>query len=119
MRRSFAYANIEAQAFDQSFAEVVSNVLYKEVDLRSDICKALQNLVDSNQAILALESDEDLVLQKRISKADARTNIVHLATFTSNLLAVLFNVYSQTLPQYRGFILKCINSYLSITPEQV
>lgn len=35
------------------------------------------------------------------------------------MLAVLFNVYSETLPQNRGFILRCINAYLSITPEQV
>ncbi|KAH0544844.1 hypothetical protein FGG08_001073 [Glutinoglossum americanum] len=105
-------------AFDQSFAEMVSNVLYKQDDLRPDVCKALQTLVDSNKAILALEPDDDLILQRRVSKADARSNINHLASFAGNLLAVLFNVYSQTLPQYRGFILKCISAYLSITPEK-
>ncbi|KAI9869399.1 MAG: hypothetical protein M1813_000188 [Trichoglossum hirsutum] len=105
-------------AFDQSFAEMASNVLYKQVELRPDVCRALQTLVDSNKAILALESDGDLVLQRRVTKADARNNIDHLASFAGNLLAVLFNVYSQTLPQYRGFILKCINAYLSITPEK-
>jgi ribosomal RNA-processing protein 12 len=98
---------------------MASNVLYKQVELRPDVCRALQTLVDSNKAILALESDGDLVLQRRVTKADARNNIDHLASFAGNLLAVLFNVYSQTLPQYRGFILKCINAYLSITPEKV
>jgi ribosomal RNA-processing protein 12 len=34
------------------------------------------------------------------------------------MLAVLFNVYSQTLPQYRGTILRTINAYLSIIPER-
>ncbi|KAI9775807.1 MAG: hypothetical protein M1839_000858 [Geoglossum umbratile] len=104
-------------AFDQSFAEMVSNVLYKQVELRPHVCRALQALVDSNKAVLALDPDGDPVLQGQVSKADARSNINHLASFANNLLAVLFNVYSQNLPQNRGFILNCINAYLSITPE--
>ncbi|KAK2756780.1 hypothetical protein FQN54_005226 [Arachnomyces sp. PD_36] len=107
------------EAFDQSFAELLSNILYKQTELRVDICRALQNLVESNQTIIALDSEEDdLILQRRISKADAKKNIAHLAGFSSNILAVLFNIYSQTLPQYRGYILQCVNAYLSITPEQ-
>ncbi|KAL1966070.1 hypothetical protein VTN77DRAFT_4818 [Rasamsonia byssochlamydoides] len=107
------------KAFDQSFAELLSNVLYKQTELRVDICKALQNLVESNQAILSLETEgDDLIVQRRITKDAAKKNIAHLAGFASNLLAVLFNVYSQTLPHYRGYILQCINAYLSITPEK-
>ncbi|KAJ5525699.1 hypothetical protein N7494_012349 [Penicillium frequentans] len=106
------------ESFDQSFAELLSNVLYKQTDLRVEICRALQNLVESNQAILSVEAEEeDLILQRRITKAAAAKNLAHLAGFASNLLAVLFNVYSQTLPHHRGFILQCINAYLSITPE--
>lgn len=108
------------EAFDQSFAELLSNVLYKQTELRVEICRALQNLVESNQAILSVESEEDdLILQRRITKIAAAKNIAHLAGFASNLLAVLFNVYSQTLPHHRGYILQCINAYLSITPEKV
>lgn len=105
-------------AFDQGFAELLSNLLYKQTDLRSDICKALQMLVESNQGILHTETPEEN-LQRRITNETAKQNIVHLSKFSGNLLAVLFNVYSETLPQYRGFILQCINAYLSITPEQV
>ncbi|KAJ9409655.1 hypothetical protein DTO045G8_2581 [Paecilomyces variotii] len=107
------------ESFDQTFAELLSNVLYQQTELRVDVCKALQNLVESNQAILSLDTEgDDLILQRRISKEAAKKNIAHLATFANNLLAVLFNVYSQTLPHYRGYILQCINAYLSITPEQ-
>jgi ribosomal RNA-processing protein 12 len=107
-------------AFDQSFAELLSNVLYKQTELRVDVCRALQNLVESNQAILSVETEGDnLILQRRITKDAAKKNIAHLAGFASNLLAVLFNVYSQTLPHYRGYILECTNAYLSITPEKV
>ncbi|KAF2497365.1 NUC173-domain-containing protein [Lophium mytilinum] len=105
-------------AFDQAFAEQLANLLYGQAELRTDLCRALQNLVDTNKSIADLEGDDDLVAQSRISKADAKRNIEHLAGFAGNFLAVLFNVYSQTLPQYRGIILRCINAYLSIIPQE-
>jgi ribosomal RNA-processing protein 12 len=105
-------------AFDQGFAELLSNVIYKQVDLRSDVCRALQILVDSNKAITAIEGEDDLILQSRVSKAAAQKNLDHLSALAGNMLAVLFNVYSQTLPQYRGYNLRCINAYLSITPSK-
>ncbi|KAF1917153.1 NUC173 domain-containing protein [Ampelomyces quisqualis] len=106
------------EAFDQNFCEMLANLLYGQADLRTDICKALLNLVDSNKAIVELEGADDLLAQARISKSDAKKNIDHLAALASNMLAVLFNVYSQTLPQYRGTILRTINVYLSIVPEK-
>lgn len=103
-------------AFDQSFAELLSNVLYKQTELRVNVCKALQNLVESNQELLSSEAPEsDILLQQRMTKADAQKNLDHLSTFASNFLSVLFNVYGQTLPQYRGHILQCINAFLSVT----
>jgi ribosomal RNA-processing protein 12 len=104
------------ESFDQEFAELISNLLYQQPELRSDICRALQTLVDSNKAIVAVEGDENLVIQNRVSKASAQANLDHLSGFASNILAVLFNVYSETLPQYRAYILQCMNAYLSIAP---
>jgi ribosomal RNA-processing protein 12 len=107
------------EAFDQSFCEMLATLLYQQPELRTDLCKALQHVVDSNKAILELEGDDDLLAQARISKADATKNLAHLAGIANNMLAVLFNVYSQTLPQYRGAILKTINAYLSVVSEKV
>ena len=107
-------------AFDQSFAEMLANLLYKQTELRVDVCKGLQTLVESNQEIVNVKASEQVLLLKhRTTKDNAQKNLDHLSSFAGNLLAVLFNVYSQTLPQYRGYILQCINSYLSITPEKV
>lgn len=107
-------------AFDASFAELLANFLYKSVELRPNICKALQMLVVSNKEILTSEaSEEDLLVQGRVTKAVAQQNLAHLSKFAENLLAVLFNVYSETLPQFRGYILQSIDAYLSLTPEQV
>ncbi|KAF2220945.1 NUC173 domain-containing protein [Elsinoe ampelina] len=104
------------EAFDQTFAELLANLLYQQPQLRTNLCRALQNLVASNQIILSVEGEEDLLAQGRVSKAQAQLNIAHLSNFASNLLAVLFNVYGETLPQYRGLILQCTNAYLSIIP---
>lgn len=107
-------------AFDQSFAEMLANLLYKQTELRVDICKALQILVESNQEIVNIEaSEEEILLKQQTTRRDAQKNLDHLSSLAGNLLAVLFNVYSQTLPQYRGYILQCINAYLSITSEKV
>lgn len=104
-------------AFDQSFAELLANLLYQQVDLRLNICKALQALVESNQAIATIEEEDDLILQSRVTKAEAQKNLEYLGTFAGNFLAVLFNVYGQTLPNSRGPILQTINAYLSVTPS--
>jgi ribosomal RNA-processing protein 12 len=106
------------QAFDQKFAELLSNILYQQVDLRIDLCKALQRAVDSNKELLELPDDDPSIGILRVSKSAAQMNLKHLESFASNFLAVLFNVYTQTLPQYRGPILQCINAYLSITSEK-
>ncbi|KAL8803877.1 MAG: hypothetical protein Q9182_002933 [Xanthomendoza sp. 2 TL-2023] len=107
-------------AFDQGFAELLSNLLYSQPELRADVCRGLQTLVESNREILGVEANEqEILLRSRITKTTAQTNLDHLATYAGNLLAVLFNVYSQTLPQFRGYILQCINTYLSITQEKV
>lgn len=105
------------EAVDQTFAELLSNLLYQQPQLRTDICKGLQALVETNKAIIELEGEEKALEQGRVPKEQAQKNLQHLAGLAGNLLAVLFNVYSQTLPHNRGNLLQCINAYLSITPE--
>lgn len=109
-------------AFDQTFAEMLANLLYTQVDLRLDVCRALKALVESNKDIItmatAIDTADNLILRGRVSEEDAQKNLTYLGNFAGNLLAVLFNVYSQTLPQTRGPILQTINAYLSITPEK-
>ncbi|KAH6608143.1 ribosomal rna-processing 12 [Trichoderma cornu-damae] len=106
------------EAFDQPLAEILANLLYRQVDLRLDICRALRALIESNQAIANIEEEEDLLLQSRVARETARKNLAYLGQFAGNMLAVLFNVYTQTLPQSRGPILQTVNAFLSITPNQ-
>ncbi|PON20718.1 hypothetical protein TGAM01_v210408 [Trichoderma gamsii] len=106
------------ESFDQALAEILANLLYQQVDLRLDICRALRTLIESNQAVANIEEEEDLLLQSRVTKDGARKNLTYLGQFAGNMLAVLFNVYTQTLPQSRGPILQTVNAFLSITPNQ-
>ncbi|KAK2591087.1 pre-rRNA processing protein [Conoideocrella luteorostrata] len=105
--------------FDQGFAEMLATLLYKQVELRLDICRALKTLIESNQAIAGIGDDEeDFMLQSRVSRDTAQKNLTYLGQYAGNMLAVLFNVYTQTLPQSRGPILQTVNAFLSITPHQ-
>ncbi|OAA41321.1 ribosomal RNA-processing protein 12 [Metarhizium rileyi] len=107
------------EAFDQGFAEMLANLLYKQVELRLDVCRALKTLIESNQAIASIgDGEEDFMLQSRVSRDTAQKNLTYLGQFAGNMLAVLFNVYTQTLPQSRGPILQTVNAFLSITPHQ-
>ncbi|KAK3293373.1 NUC173 domain-containing protein, partial [Chaetomium fimeti] len=106
------------EAFDKEFAEMLTSLLYEQVELRLDVCRALKALVESNQAVVALETEEeDPVLHSRVTKEAAQKNLEYLGTaFSADFLAVLFNVYSTTLPQKRGPVLQTINAYLSVIP---
>lgn len=107
------------EAFDQTFAEMIANLLYKQTELRLDVCRALKTLIESNQALSTIaEGEDDFLLQARVSKETAANNLTYLGQFAGNMLAVLFNVYTQTLPQSRGPILQTVNAFLSITPKQ-
>ena len=107
-------------AFDQEFAELLSNLLYQQPELRTDICNGLQTLVESYQVMVAGEySGDEVRLHYQMTKDEGARSLNHLTTLAGNILAVLFNVYSETLPQYRGYILQCISAFLSITPEAV
>ncbi|KAJ6782873.1 hypothetical protein PWT90_09121 [Aphanocladium album] len=107
------------EAFDQTFAEMIANLLYKQTELRLDVCRALKTLIESNQAMSTIADEEDdFLLQARVSKETAAGNLTYLGQYAANMLAVLFNVYTQTLPQSRGPILQTVNAFLSITPKQ-
>ena len=74
-------------SFTPEFAELLANVLYQQPDLRSVVCKALRNLCANT----------------------------YMSKFALNFLLVLFNVFSQTAPEFRDSIMLTIKAFLSIT----
>lgn len=102
------------KSFDDSFAAQLADLLYSKVELRVPICHGLRLLVDSNLAYSEGAVADDLLIQEQISIEDSKKNLQYLSAKASNILSVLFNVFSSTVPDSRGFVLETINSYLQI-----
>lgn len=105
-------------AFDEGFATKLSDLMFANVELRTPVCHAWRVLVQSNIAYRDGESSEDLLLQQEIPREEAAKNIEYLSSIASNILTVLFNVFTYTMPESRGFVLETIEAYLQIIPSQ-
>lgn len=106
-----------ATAFTDEFASSLADLLYSNVDLRVTICHALRLLVESNLAYSQGALADDLLTQEEMPISQAQQNLEYLSSKASNLLSVLFNVFSSTLPDSRGFVLETIDTYLQIIPK--
>lgn len=104
-------------AFSDEFASSLAELLYQKVDLRVTICHALRLLVESNLAYSEGALADDLLTQQEMPVSQAKDNLAYLSTKAANLLSVLFNVFSSTLPDSRGFVLETIDTYLQIIPK--
>ncbi|KAK9475750.1 NUC173 domain-containing protein [Lipomyces japonicus] len=107
------------QSFSQKFAELLANVLYQKVDLRQIVCRSLRILVESTKTYVEGSIDgSDPFLEAKLSKKEAQKNLEYLSTLASKFLAVLFNVFSQTVTEHRHYVLDSINAFLSITSKE-
>lgn len=106
------------EAFTDEFAQQLASLLYSNPELRVNICHALRLLVESNVTFASGALAEDRLLSQELSIEKAKSNVEYLSTKSANLLAVLFNVFSQTVPDARGFVLETIDSYLSISSQE-
>lgn len=104
-------------AFDDSFAASLSDLMYSKVDLRGPICHGLRLLVESNIAYSEGAMEDDLLIQEEFPIEESKKNLEYLASKASNVLSVLFNVFSSTLPDARSFVLETIDTYLQIIPK--
>jgi ribosomal RNA-processing protein 12 len=109
-----------AQAFTSSFAEVLANVLYTQPSLRPPILRALQLLVERNVTLAASSAPpETLQVSFGIDQAAGKSNIELLKGLATNLLAVLFNVFSKAGRERSGAVLDTVSTYLSILDQKV
>ncbi|KAG4305432.1 hypothetical protein PORY_000988 [Pneumocystis oryctolagi] len=106
-------------AFSEDFVELLTTILYNQTDLRPIICQALQILINKNKEIVDdNNNNEKSRVKSYITKLDAERNLAHLQKFAPTILSILFDIYSQTLSQFREYILTCIKSWLSITSKE-
>ncbi|EJS41300.1 rrp12p [Saccharomyces arboricola H-6] len=106
------------ETFTDEFASELSSLLYSQVELRTTICHSLKVLAESNLSYCEGSHSENVLLLQRFPISEAQKNIKYLSTKSTNLLAVLFNIYTQTTPNARSFILETIDQYLKITSEE-
>lgn len=102
------------EAFTDKFAADLSSLLYQKVELRTTICHSFKNLVETNLAYINGAFADDILLQQHFPVDKATESLEFLKGKTANILAVLFNVYTQTAANARGYILETIESYLKI-----
>ncbi|SCU77963.1 LAFA_0A04192g1_1 [Lachancea sp. 'fantastica'] len=105
-------------SFSDEFASNLSSLLYGKVELRPVICHSLKNLVQTNYEYASGLQERTKMVQQQFPISEAQRNVEYLGTKASNLLAVLFNVYTQTAANARGYILDTIAAVIRITPAQ-
>lgn len=107
-------------AFTPAFCEILSNVMYSQSHLRPPVFRGLQLLVERNASIVASASPREILLDTfGLEKADGEANLALLARLATDLLAVMFNVFSSASKEGRGYILDCIAAYLGILSPEV
>ncbi|KAG7192474.1 uncharacterized protein KQ657_001875 [Scheffersomyces spartinae] len=104
-------------AFDNEYATFLAGTMYSQVDLRVPICHGLRLLAESNIAYSEGAMADDMLMQQELSIEDSKLNVQYLSGVASNLLSVLFNVFSSTIPEARNYILETIDVYLQIIPK--
>ncbi|SMN19107.1 similar to Saccharomyces cerevisiae YPL012W RRP12 Protein required for export of the ribosomal subunits [Maudiozyma saulgeensis] len=108
------------ESFTDEFASDLCSLLYSNTDLRTVICHTLKMLVESNLMYSEGALQDDIILQATFPVEESKKNLEYLKTKSVNILAVLFNIFTQTASNLRGYILDTIESYLKISsPEDV
>lgn len=137
-------------AFDRSFAELLTQVIYSQPTLRPPILNAIKTLVDKTLSLAKRSTQPISNTPGNVSKDDdrekssinefgfdAHSNLLHLKSFASNFLAVLFNVYnsshsdsnqktnqasqdsnSNVINANRGYMVDCMRSLLEILSQE-
>lgn len=108
------------QAFTPAFCEVLSNVMNTQEQLRPPVFRGLQLLVERNKAILSSGSPPEIMMESfGVDRTVAQRNLTLLGGLASDLLAVMFNIFSSANKEGRGYILDCIAAYLGVLPADV
>lgn len=104
-----------------AFAQLLSQLLYSQTELRPAILKALKVIIESNQPPTPpLDADG---LRKQliddVTPEEKAANIVFLKAQVESWLAVLFNVFGSVSRDSRGMVADVISAWASIADEPV
>lgn len=103
------------QAFNKQFAELLSQLLYNQHNLRPIIFRSLQTLVEKNAALATSSTPAEVSLAAfGIDQQKAKANMKLLGTAAPTLLSVMFNVYSKANRETSGYMLDSISAYFGV-----
>lgn len=106
------------QAFTNEFAALITQVLYTQPSLRPTLLRSLQTLVETSRSLSTSSAPAaELLSSFGLDQAAGVRNLAFLKSMAKNLLAVLFNVFSQVGREQRGMVGEVITSYLGVTSE--
>ncbi|EKM80725.1 hypothetical protein AGABI1DRAFT_71216 [Agaricus bisporus var. burnettii JB137-S8] len=104
------------EALSPTFAQLLSQLLYSQSELRPAILRALTIIVESNQTPA---DDSQKMSAGTASPEELTTNLDFLRTQADSWLAVLFNVFGSVIPESRSTVADVIKTWASIADEQV
>ncbi|KAG9316604.1 armadillo-type protein [Chiua virens] len=108
-------------ALTPAFSQLLSQLLYTQLDLRLSILKGLKTLVESNLDVSQADSpdaDETSAVGGSISREEAVQNVAFLKTQVESWFAVFFNVFGSVARESRGFIGDVISVWTNIADPQ-
>jgi ribosomal RNA-processing protein 12 len=105
------------ETMNASFSQLISQLLYRQPELRSAVLRGLKLIVDSNVALA--NSTDEAPNPSNMTVEQATQNVAFLRTQAESWLAVLFNVFGSLGRDARGPVGEVITAWAGITSEQV
>ncbi|KZS98276.1 NUC173-domain-containing protein [Sistotremastrum niveocremeum HHB9708] len=119
------------EALTPQFAQLVSNILYTQPELRPSVLRALKTMAESNMTLASSGSeDEDLDMEGTkkpsspavpfgpISPEIAKKNLAFLRKQAESWFAVLFNVFGTVEKESRGMVGEVISAWATMTKDK-
>ncbi|KAI0644687.1 NUC173-domain-containing protein [Trametes meyenii] len=113
------------QSLTPQFAQLLSQLLYSQAELRPAVLRALKIMVDSNVTLASGDPERiaklpATVRADAISEEEAQRNVAFLRTQAESWLAVLFNVFSSVGRDNQSTVGDVISAWIAIAdPKEV
>ncbi|KAF8586684.1 NUC173-domain-containing protein [Ramaria rubella] len=105
-----------SKAFNPAFAQLLSNILYNQPELRPAVLKALKTVVESNVA-LTMDVRPAWATSDTISVSEATRNVEHLQGQAESWFAVLFNVFGSVGLDGKAVVGSVISAWAGIAGD--
>ncbi|KAG8998021.1 hypothetical protein FRB93_013914 [Tulasnella sp. JGI-2019a] len=104
-----------SEAFDRDFAQLLTGLLYTQLNLRPAILRGLTTLFQTTKALATSSMpSEQMVLTFGMDREQAQKNLSMTKSMAGDLLSVLFNVFSGMPSDSRAMVSEPIAACLAV-----